>query len=244
VPDERARCIHVPLRFAGRYLDSFEQSTPAHRAGIQAVERLIDGSIDSLTLIGPYGAGKSHLAAIAANELAERRRLEGLATRAELDAHMASGKPLEPPTVGPSTWRPHEYAITTWLRRIDELADIPQWCAQWLPFARTIVELKAEMNSRRVDIAAHLHDVRYHPGLVVIDDLGAENPSAWTAEQLYALVSARYDGCLPTLVTSNLPAARLAEVGYGSVVSRLAERGVILEMTSSDRRIRMAESVA
>jgi DNA replication protein DnaC len=40
--------------------------------------------------------------------------------------------------------------------------------------------------------------------LLVLDDLGAERPTDWVQERLFALLSTRYDEMLSTVVTSNL----------------------------------------
>ena len=47
--------------------------------------------------------------------------------------------------------------------------------------------------------------VGYREGaaLVVLDDLGTENPTDWAAEQLYLVLDSRYDLRLPTIITTN-----------------------------------------
>ena len=46
----------------------------------------------------------------------------------------------------------------------------------------------------------------YRP-LLVFDDVGAEKVTEWAAQTLYAVVNARYSARLPTILTSNNPAA-------------------------------------
>lgn len=43
------------------------------------------------------------------------------------------------------------------------------------------------------------------PFLLVLDDLGAENPTEWANEQLYRLLDERYEERAPTIITSNVP---------------------------------------
>jgi len=58
--------------------------------------------------------------------------------------------------------------------------------------------------------------------LLALDDLGAEAVTDWVRDRLYTLINHRWDNCLPLIVTTNVPAADLAErIGQG-VASRLA----------------------
>lgn len=88
-----------------------------------------------------------------------------------------------------------------------------------------------------VDLREHaqrLRDHVYHAGLLVIDDLGVEKPSAWVREQLFLLLNARLSERLPTIITSNFVvdemARRLCAGGRGDppeppeVAARLVSR--------------------
>lgn len=84
--------------------------------------------------------------------------------------------------------------------------------------------------------------------LLILDDLGAEKPSDWTAEQLYALVNRRWLDQRATIATSNLPGTRAtAPSGYtGDVLdevigerlfSRLVgDDAVVVRLSGRDRR--------
>ena len=72
--------------------------------------------------------------------------------------------------------------------------------------------------------------------LLVLDDIGAEKASEWTQERLYSIVDHRYANCMPLLVTSNLPPAKLAEQTGDRAASRLAEMCEVVAMTGTDRR--------
>ena len=39
--------------------------------------------------------------------------------------------------------------------------------------------------------------------LLILDDLGVENPSAWAQEKLFQLLNHRYSHMLPTVITTN-----------------------------------------
>lgn len=72
--------------------------------------------------------------------------------------------------------------------------------------------------------------------LLYIDDLGAEKPSEWTQERLYEVIDERYVGCMPLIVTSNLPPKALAEHVGERTASRLAEMCTLVALTGADRR--------
>lgn len=81
--------------------------------------------------------------------------------------------------------------------------------------------------------------------LLLLDDLGSAKASEWTEEVTYRLINHRYNHCLPTLFTSNLPAAsregRDLTAALGErIVSRLAEMTTVIAMAGDDRRKRKA----
>lgn len=72
--------------------------------------------------------------------------------------------------------------------------------------------------------------------LLVIDDLGAEKPSEFTAEKLYEVIDERYALAKPYIVTSNVPPKKLADQVGERVASRFSESCVVVPMTGTDRR--------
>lgn len=84
--------------------------------------------------------------------------------------------------------------------------------------------------------------------VLILDDLGAEKPTEWTAERLYAVVNRRWLEQRPTIATSNLPATRktapkdhegptLDEALGPRMFSRLVGSGaVIVRLSGPDRR--------
>jgi DNA replication protein DnaC len=82
--------------------------------------------------------------------------------------------------------------------------------------------------------------------LLVFDDLGAENPTAWALERLYMAIDHRYAHKLPVIVTTNVPITRLAEhmSGLGAasgpssrIASRLVQMCAGVKMVGPDRRM-------
>jgi len=73
-------------------------------------------------------------------------------------------------------------------------------------------------------------------GMLLLDDLGVEKPSEWTAEQLYGIVNRRWLDERPTIVTSNLTVDKLAAALDPRLCSRLVHDALVIEMTGEDRR--------
>lgn len=75
-----------------------------------------------------------------------------------------------------------------------------------------------------------------------LDDFGTSKTSEWTEEITYRLINHRYNHCLPTVITSNLPARDphgpdLTGFVGDRVASRLAEMvTTLVPMTGDDRR--------
>ena len=78
--------------------------------------------------------------------------------------------------------------------------------------------------------------------LLVIDDLGKEQQTEWTASRLYAIVDARYGRLLPTIVTSNFRVDELLgrvrdQSTASAIVSRLAGMSKQIHLGGQDRRL-------
>ncbi|MFJ4800109.1 ATP-binding protein [Streptomyces murinus] len=77
---------------------------------------------------------------------------------------------------------------------------------------------------------------------LLLDDHGTAKGSEWTEEVTYRLINYRYNHCLPTLFTSNLPARDengpdLTDFVGARVASRLAEMvSTLVPMIGADRR--------
>jgi DNA replication protein DnaC len=83
-----------------------------------------------------------------------------------------------------------------------------------------------------------LSEVQY----LLLDDLGTAKTSEWTEEITYRLINYRYNHCLPTIITSNLPARDdqgpdLTDFVGARVASRLAEMvTTLVPLVGNDRR--------
>jgi len=73
---------------------------------------------------------------------------------------------------------------------------------------------------------------------LIIDDLGQERPTEWTRELIYTIVSRRYNAQRPTIVTTNLTPAEIADRYGDPVASRLFGDGaLVLALGGKDNRI-------
>lgn len=73
--------------------------------------------------------------------------------------------------------------------------------------------------------------------LLLLDDLGVARASDWSFEQLNEILDERYQCRRPTIVTSNLSFAELAERVGQRFVSRLAESARVVVLEGPDRRV-------
>lgn len=82
------------------------------------------------------------------------------------------------------------------------------------------------------DTAARMGSVR----VLLLDDLGAEKPSDWTAERLYGIVNRRWLNELPTIVTTNIPSGELEASVDPRLFSRLVHNAEAVQIGGKDRR--------
>lgn len=85
--------------------------------------------------------------------------------------------------------------------------------------------------------------------VLLIDDLGSEQPTEWTADRIFRVVNGRYNANLPTIVTSNyeplalgkrLTPRRYADSGNytdgAKIADRLLEMCVVCPLTGESKR--------
>lgn len=77
------------------------------------------------------------------------------------------------------------------------------------------------------------------PDLLILDEVGATKPSEYELATLFNVINGRYEDQRPTIVISNLDAARLGEVLGDRSVDRLREgRGIGLVFDGESQRLR------
>ncbi|MFI5803375.1 ATP-binding protein [Streptomyces sp. NPDC051561] len=83
--------------------------------------------------------------------------------------------------------------------------------------------------------------------LLLVDDFGTAKGSEWKEEITYRLINHRYNHCLPTVFTSNLPVRSddpavpdLTTYLGERITSRLAQMATVVPMIGADRRRKAA----
>jgi DNA replication protein DnaC len=75
--------------------------------------------------------------------------------------------------------------------------------------------------------------------LLILDDLGKENITAWSAPILYMILNYRYEQYLPTIITTNLDAGEFEKTIDEALLSRLWESKVFVSMKGvADYRVK------
>ncbi len=74
--------------------------------------------------------------------------------------------------------------------------------------------------------------------LLILDDLGAENPTQWAQEKLYQIINHRYNAALPTVITCNVELERIEP----RVRSRLVDMDLVRKFVIDAPDFRRAES--
>ena len=74
--------------------------------------------------------------------------------------------------------------------------------------------------------------------LLILDDLGAENPTQWAQEKLYQIINHRYNAALPTVITCNVELERIEP----RVRSRLVDMDLVRKFVIDAPDFRRAAS--
>lgn len=101
----------------------------------------------------------------------------------------------------------------------------------------TAADLYARLRPRHGVDSEQVFDTYTNVCLLVLDDLGAAKGTEWNEEVNYRLINHRYEHEQPTLITSNVAPARLADAVGERVASRLSEMADRVVLKGTDRRL-------
>lgn len=101
-----------------------------------------------------------------------------------------------------------------------------------------LAEIKEDFD-RRYDSKHHIDEELMTARVVLfLDDIGAEKPTDWVQETFYRILNGRYERMLPTVFTSNLTIAQLAERMGDRIASRIVETCDIVHLKGEDKRFK------
>lgn len=107
---------------------------------------------------------------------------------------------------------------------------VVRWVAESAP------DLQARMlPSSGVNLESEFNRIANAP-LLLLDDLGASKGSDWAEAVTFRLVDRRYNRCLPTIYTTNIPLEQLKRFLGDRVNSRLAQTATKVKLNDGDRR--------
>lgn len=99
----------------------------------------------------------------------------------------------------------------------------------------TVADMLAELRTARPGLDVDMAQFMLAP-VLVLDDLGLENSTDWTKEQLYRLSHARYHEGRPTIVTSNLTGDEIKAQYESRTVQRLFGGAKLINLAGESRR--------
>lgn len=79
--------------------------------------------------------------------------------------------------------------------------------------------------------------------ILVLDDLGVQRPTGWSAERLHAVINRRYELGRTLIVTTNKTPSELRKVMDNAIISRMYEMCQWFEITGRDRRGLLARQI-
>lgn len=110
------------------------------------------------------------------------------------------------------------------------------------PLFWNTTELLAEIKSdfdRNYNAKRNIDDeLMHHRSVLFLDDIGAEKPTEFVQETFYRILNGRYERMLPTIFTSNLTVAELAERMGDRIASRIVETCDIVNLKGDDKRFK------
>lgn len=199
----------VDERFVEKNWESFQGLEPQVKLAQDTIKRG-----DSLTLSGPKGTGKTHMAVACI-----RTWLRYMAGKLVPELEYVSG------------WFDESNA-DQWI------FDHPHILPYFISAPEFFLELKATFNNSEYTERDVLDRYTSSKALLVLDDLGAEKVSDWSRQMLFTLIDRRYRRMQQTIVTTNLSLDELAAHYDARVPDRLLEMGTIINLGGESYRVK------
>jgi len=110
----------------------------------------------------------------------------------------------------------------------------------FINFDKYIDTVRESMNkgNRNSGREFELQERLFRADLLCIDEIGVGTMSEHKLQKLYAVINERYERRRPTIITTNIPMAKIAGWEYGRIHSRLMEYYYIVEMQGDDYRLK------
>lgn len=103
----------------------------------------------------------------------------------------------------------------------------------WFNTAELLYRMRESFNGGERSLAL---DKMRSAGVVVLDDIGVENPSQWAVETLSVVVNKVYENMSLLIVTSNLSPRHLGERLGTRLAGRVVENCDVIKMSGKNRR--------
>ena len=223
------RGAEIGKRFDGATFDTYEMSDgtkAAHRACLQLARSEVDGVV----LISPVGLGKTHLLVALAREYNR------------LNSYI-------PPVPGVSDMRavpPVFELIEQADAALSEDTGTPSLAQSEIPKQVSIefwpmLELVAELQRDAMEGGRVIDRIMRCP-LLILDDMGYEKETTFSAPAIHRIIDYRYRAMLPIAVSTNLTRKKLIAKYGEKTISRWIESCEVITMTGDDYRVKKGRS--
>lgn len=110
--------------------------------------------------------------------------------------------------------------------------------AKWISYPRFIMELQSLFRNNNDDPFAFAKNIADYPGVLFIDDLGAEKITDFVRQITYFILNEREQNNSLICITSNYSLQQIDELIDTRISSRIAGMCVSLKITGEDKRIK------
>jgi len=229
------RGAEIGRRFDGATFDTYELSDGT-KAAHRACRQLSRGEVDGVVLISPVGLGKTHLLVALAREydrlnsytppvpdMSDMRAVPPVAELIEQASTMTDGEILEMHDDAAPSLSPSE---------ITRQVFIEFW---------PMLEMVAALQRDAMD-GGHLLERIMRCSLLILDDMGYEKTTDFSAPAIHRIIDYRYRAMLPIAVSTNLDRKGIIAKYGEKTISRWMESCEVVTLSGSDYRVKKGGS--